>query len=87
MGIGRLYRSDDEQFKAGVNYRLQRDSATDCWGELILIEYRPIGDGGGYIIELEDNRKSNCYLQKRVNRAVSGIPPRYVYYFAGNRPT
>jgi len=28
-------------------------------------------------------RRGRCRLKKRVNRAVSGIPPRYVYQFTG----
>ena len=86
MSIGILYRFDDEQFKAGVNYKLYRESATNCWGELTLVEDRPVGDGGGFVIKLEDNRKSRCYLKRRVNRAVVGIPPRFVYHFVGNGP-
>ena len=83
MGIGKLYRSDDEQFEADVSYRLQRESATDYRGELILKQYGRIGDGDGYIIELEDKRKSKCHLKKQVNRAVCEMPPRYTYHFVG----
>jgi hypothetical protein len=42
-----------------------------------------ISDGSGYILELEDSRKCRCTLKKRVNRAVTGVPPRYIYYFSG----
>jgi len=45
-----------------------------------------ISDGGDFTIELEDNRKSTCYLKRMVNRAVSGLPPRYAYRFAGTNP-
>ena len=86
MGIGKLYMPSDEQFVAEVDYNLQDESPTNWWGELILTEYRRISDGGGYIIELEDKRKGRCYLKKRVNRAVSGIPPRYIYHFSGISP-
>ena len=86
MAIGKLYRSDDEQFIANVNYQLQVASEAKWWGELTLIEYIRIADGDAYVIELEDNRKGRCYLKKRVNRAVSGIPPRYIYHFNGTTP-
>ena len=86
MAIGKLYTSSDEQFVANVNYQLQIASATNWWGELSLIEYGRITGGEAYIIELEDNRRGRCYLKKRVNRAVSGIPPRYIYHFTGTTP-
>jgi hypothetical protein len=84
VGTGKLYRSSDEQFIANVNYQFQHESPNRWWGELILVEYKRISDGPGYILELEDNRKSKCALKKRVNRAVTGVPPRYVYHFSGN---
>jgi hypothetical protein len=81
MSTGKLYRFNDEQFVANVHYQLHDNSVTGLRGELSLNEYRVINDGGGYMIELEDNRKCQCYLKKRVNRAVSGVPPRYMYHF------
>ena len=86
MSIGKLYKLNDEEFVATVNYRLQGGVPTNCWGELIPIEYIRIDDGGDYTIELEDNRKIRCNLKKRVNGAVTGIPCRYVYHFAGTDP-
>lgn len=83
MAIGKLYRSNDEEFVAEVTYQFQDESETNWWGELSLVEYKRIGDSGGFIIELEDKRRGMCYLKKRVNRAVSGVPPRYVYRFSG----
>lgn len=83
MAIGKLYRSNDEEFVAEVTYQFQDESETSWWGELSLVEYKRIGDSGGFIIELEDKRRGTCYLKKRVNRAVSGVPPRYVYHFSG----
>ncbi|MFC1915266.1 hypothetical protein ACFLW4_01010 [Chloroflexota bacterium] len=83
MTIGKLYRSSDNQFVAEVNYQFQDESATNWWGELTLTDYLRISESDGYIIELEDNRKGKCRLRKRVNRAVSGVPPRYVYQFTG----
>ena len=86
MSRGRLYGYDEGQFATDVNYRLHGQSATNWWGELTPIDYRPISDGGGYTIELEDNRKSQCYLRKRINGAVSGMPPRFIYHFVGAGP-
>lgn len=86
MRKGKLYMSSNEEFVANVNYRLQNESPTNWWGELTLIEYKPISDGEGYTLELEDKRKGKCALKKKVNRAVDGLPPRYKYHFAGSGP-
>ncbi|MFC2069334.1 hypothetical protein ACFLTP_10075 [Chloroflexota bacterium] len=86
MSIGKLYRLRDNQFITGINYRVHNGSTTNWWGELTLIDFTSIIDGDGYLIELEDKRRGKCHLKKRVNRAVSGIPPRYVYHFSGNTP-
>ena len=86
MGIGKLYTFSDEQFVGEVNYQLRDESATGWWGEFSLTEYQRINDSGAYILELEDKRRGSCYLKKRVNRAVSGVPPLYVYYFTGTGP-
>ena len=83
MNVGKLYRFSDKQFVTNVNYRLHSEESTNWWGELIPMEYGCISDSGDFTIELEDNRKSTCYLKRIVNRAVSGIPPRYVYRFEG----
>jgi hypothetical protein len=81
---GRLYNSMTEDLIAGVSYNFQHEEDHRWWGELTLIEYKQIKDGGGYIIELEDGRRSRCALKKRVNRAVTSLPPRYVYHFSGS---
>ncbi len=83
MGKGKLYRSNDEQLLGDIEYQLQVESKTSWWGELIFEDYVRVSDGGGYTIELEDARRGQCYLKKRVNRAVSGVPPRYIYHFTG----
>ncbi len=59
---------------------------TNWWGELTLEDYIRLDDGDGFIIELEDKRRSQCRLTKRVNRAVSGIPPRWIYHITGTSP-
>ena len=87
MSIGKLYRLNDDQFVANINYKLfQHPAATNWWGELTLIDYVPVDEGDRFIIELEDKRKSKCHLKKIVNRAVSGIPPRYTYHVTGFSP-
>ena len=87
MGIGKLYNADDEEFIGEVNYRLfHHEAATNWWGELTLIDYARLNEGDRYILELDDNRRGNCYLKKRVNRAVSGIPSRYIYHVTGFSP-
>ena len=83
MAIGKLYKSDDEQFMMEISYRFQNESPTSWWGELTLIEYGRISDGSGYVIELDDARRGRCSLSKRVNRATTGVPPRYIYHFTG----
>lgn len=84
MSTGKLYNSRDESFIANVSYQFQHESPQRWWGELTLIEYVRLSDGSDYILELEDNRKSRCSLKKRVNRAVTSLPPRYIYRFNGN---
>lgn len=84
MAIGKLYQSSDDKLIAEVNYQFQHESPQRWWGELTLVDYVRIKDGTGYIIELEDGRKGRCALKKRVNRAVTSLPPRYVYHFSGS---
>jgi hypothetical protein len=83
VSIGRLYQSIDEKLIGEVNYNFQHEEDHRWWGELTLVDYMRIKDGGGYIIELEDGHRSRCALKKRVNRAVTSLPPRYVYHFSG----
>ncbi|MCJ7606187.1 MAG: hypothetical protein MUO19_09195 [Dehalococcoidales bacterium] len=84
MVTGKLYQSRDEELIGGVNYQFQHESESRWWGELTLIDYVRVKDGAGYILELEDGRRCRCVLKKRVNRAVTSLPPRYVYHFSGN---
>lgn len=86
MGIGKLYRFSDNKLVAKVNYQMQDGSATNWWGELTLVDNVRIDDGDRFSIVLEDKRTSKCHLKKRVNRAVSGIPPRYIYHVTGFSP-
>ena len=82
MGIGKLYRSDGE-FLVEVSYQFHDETEASWWGELVPTEYKRLGDGEGYVIELEDGRQGRCSLRKRVNRAVNGPPPLYYHYFRG----
>ena len=87
MDRGKLYRLSDNQFVANVDYQLfHHEAATNWWGELTLVDYTHISEGERFVIELEDKRKSTCHLKKRVNRAVSGLPPRYMYHVTGFSP-
>lgn len=84
MSVGRLYQSNDETFIAEVNYNFQHEESPRWWGELTLIDYVRVKDGSGFLLELEDGRRCKCSLKKRVNRAVTSLPPRYVYHFSGS---
>ena len=87
MGVGKLYRHDNNEFLASVDYKLFADpAAPNGWGELILIENVRLSENDRFIIELEDKRKSKCLLKKRVNRAVIGIPGRFIYHVTGLGP-
>jgi len=86
VNTGKLYSSRDKEFVAEVSYQFQDETPTSWWGELLLTDPKRISESDGYIIELEDNRRGNCRLRKRVNRAVTGIPSRYVYQFSGTGP-
>ena len=84
MSTGKLYKMVDSEFVAGVNYHVfQHPAASNWWGELTLVESVPLDEGDMFEIEFEDKRKSRCHLKKRVNRAVSGFPTRYVYHVTG----
>ncbi len=86
MSIGKIYRVSDNEFITEVNYKFQEETESGWWGELTLTDYKRISDNDIYLIELDDMRTGRCRLRKRVNRAVSGIPPRYVYQFTGMSP-
>ncbi|MFC2040645.1 hypothetical protein ACFLTW_05745 [Chloroflexota bacterium] len=86
MSIGRLYDPATNELIGEVDYQLQDDSDTKWWGELVLTVYKRIGDSGAYILVLEDDRSGRCFIKKRVNRAVAGVPPRYIYHFSGTGP-
>ena len=87
MGTGKLYRLSDKKLVARVYYQLfHHEAATNWWGELTLVDNVRINEGDQFSIVLEDKRTSKCHLKKRINRAVSGIPPRYIYHVTGFSP-
>jgi len=86
VAIGKLYYIDGDLFIGEVNYEMRNLTPTNWWGELSFIDYHKVSDGSGYIIEMEDKRQGRCSLKKRVNRAVTGVPPRYVFHFSGTGP-
>jgi len=83
MATGKLYRLIDSTLIGDVNYRFFSEEPTNWWGELILTRHISMGDEAGCIIEFENKRKGKCRLRKKVNHAVTGVPPRYVYHFTG----
>ena len=81
MKKGKLYGFKDSQFEADVDYRLyQRSESTEWSGEVTLPGNLKINDNDIFEIELEDGCKCLCKLRKKVNKAVSGIPPRFIYH-------
>jgi hypothetical protein len=81
---GKLYNSLNNELIANINYDFKETDEYQWWGELTTIEYKQVKDGSGYLIELEDGKKSRCVLKKRVNRAVTSLPPHYVFHFSGS---
>ena len=87
MGVGKLYKIGDSEFVANVDYYVfQHPAATNWWGELTLARNVPLDEDDVFEIEFEDRRRSKCHLKKRVNRAVSGLPSRYIYHVTGFSP-
>jgi hypothetical protein len=80
---GKIYNCVNNELIANINYSFQHEEDHQWWGELTTIEYKQVKDGP-YLIELEDGKKSRCALKKRVNRAVTSLPPRYVFHFSGS---
>jgi len=83
MATGKLYNYDG-QFLAEIDYKFYDESPQGWWGELTLTEYRRLRDGDGYIIVFGDRRQGNCFLKKKVNKAVHGLSPLFCYTFKGS---
>ena len=84
MQHGILFHAYNDEAGIEIEYRLFDSHPNNWWGELTLSDYRRISDGDGYIIELADGRRGRCFLNKKVNKAVSGLLPLYCYRFRGN---
>ncbi|MES0278360.1 MAG: hypothetical protein ABUK03_01220 [Dehalococcoidales bacterium] len=86
MTTGKLYRYDDGQLIGIIEYKFQNETNGNWWGEMVFTRYIKASDGDGYLIETEDGRRGRCALKKKVNKAVSGIPPLYYYHVRGIGP-
>jgi len=81
---GKLYRAYTGEMVMAVDYRLLDETPNNWWGELTLSDFRRIDDGDGYLLELADGRRGRCFLNRNVNKAVSGFLPLYCYRFRGS---
>jgi hypothetical protein len=87
LSKGKLYRIGDDRLLTEVRYQIfEHPAASNWWGELVPMDFVELKEGELFSIEFEDRRRSRCHLKKKVNRAVSGIPPRYVYHVTGFSP-
>ncbi|MEE8582276.1 MAG: hypothetical protein V3S61_00180 [Dehalococcoidales bacterium] len=86
MTTGKLYRYDDGQLIGIIEYKFQNETDGNWWGEMVFTRYTKASNGDAYLIETEDGRRGRCALKKKVNKAVSGIPPLYYYHVRGIGP-
>jgi hypothetical protein len=84
MARGRLYNTLSEEFVGEVEYQFFSNGDVGWWGELIFTRYCKVKDGDNYALELADRRRGSCSLRKKLNKAVSGIPPLFYYRFQGS---
>ena len=90
-GKGKLYDANTEELISMVSYQvyeeLNKEGALErWWGELTLTDSVRIHDGDKYIIELDDKRQGRCSLRRRVNKALTLVPPRFFYLLQGTGP-
>jgi len=83
MAQGKIYDSISGEFLVGVEYRMFDTSAENWWGELNLTDYVRIADGG-YLLELVDGRRGRCILNRKLNKAISGLLPLHCFRFRGS---
>ena len=83
MAPGKLFDNLTAELLVGVDYLMLDESQNNWWGELTLTEYKRLSDGG-YIIQLADGRKGRCVLNRKVNKAISGLLPLHCFRFRGN---
>ncbi len=86
MTTGKLYRYDDGQLIGIIEYKFQNETDGNWWGEMVFTRYTKASNGDAYLIETKDGRRGRCALKKKVNKAVSGIPPLYYYHVRGIGP-
>ena len=82
--VGKIHFPGNKQDAVGVKYRFYVESPAGWRGEFTPQDQRHFTEGDGYIIELEDGRKGDCYIRKMVNRVIPTVPPVYSYYFRGS---
>ena len=82
--VGKIHFSRDGQEVVEVKYRFYVETSAGWRGEFTPGEHRNFIEGDGYIIELEDGRRGECYIRKMVNRVIPTVPPVYSYYFRGS---
>jgi hypothetical protein len=82
--VGKLHFAGGKQEAVFIKYRFYVESPAGWRGEFTPQDHRRFIDGEGYIIELEDGRKGECYIRKMVNRVMPTVPPIYAYYFRGS---
>jgi hypothetical protein len=81
--LGKIHFPGDKEKAVGVKYRFYVEASAGWRGEFTPKVPRSFVEGDGYIIELEDGRRGNCYIRKMVNRVLPTVPPVYSYYFRG----
>ena len=82
--VGKIHFPGGKQEAVEVKYRFYVESPAGWRGEFTPQDQRRFSDGDGYIIELEDGRRGDCYIRKMVNRVIATVPPVYSYYFWGS---
>jgi len=82
MAPGKIFNNVTSELLVGVDYRMFDTSENNWWGELTLTEYKRLADGG-YILELADGRKGRCVLNRKINKAISGLLPLHCFRFRG----
>jgi hypothetical protein len=83
MAPGKLYDNSTTEMLVGVDYRLFDETQNNWWGELTLTDYKRLPDGS-YLLELADGRKGRCILNRKVNKAISGLLPLHCFRFRGS---
>jgi hypothetical protein len=83
MSQGKIYDSISGEFVVEVDYRMLDTSNENWWGELNLTDYMRIPDGS-YILELADGRRGRCILNRKLNKAISGLLPLHCFRFRGS---